>query len=86
MVWDTVDNLRNAITAQWLWLSAAAVLVVLVGLLAAYKFYKAKPYKPIQHKQDGWTPTGRVDFIDLNQLAILACKRRTPESLTALVA
>jgi hypothetical protein len=38
--------------------------VVLVGLLAAYKFYKAKPYKPIQHKQDGWTPTGRVDFID----------------------
>jgi len=33
-------------------------------LLAAYKFYKAKPYKPIQHKQDGWTPTGRVDFID----------------------
>ena len=53
MVWDTIDNLRNAITDQWLWLSAAAVLVVLVGLLAAYKFYKAKPYKPIQHKQDG---------------------------------
>jgi hypothetical protein len=64
MVWDTIDNLRNAIADQWLWFSAAAVLVVLVGLLAAYKFYKAKPYKPIQHKQDGWTPTGRVDFID----------------------
>ena len=74
MLWDTIDNLRAAITDQWLWIGAAAV-VVLIGLLAAYKFYKTKPHEPIQHKQDGWTPTGqhkqdgwtptgRVDFID----------------------
>jgi len=64
MVWDTIDNLRATITDQWLWFSAAIVLVILVGVLAAYKFYKPKPQEPVQHKQDGWTPTGRVDFID----------------------
>jgi hypothetical protein len=64
MVWDTINNLRATITDQWLWFSAAVLLVVLVGVLAALKFYKSKPYEPVQHKQDGWTPTGRVDFTD----------------------
>ena len=64
MLWDTFDSLRATITDQWLWFSAAVVLVVLVGVLAAYNFYKSKPYQPVQHKQDDWTPTGRVDFID----------------------
>ena len=64
MVWDTINNLRATITDQWIWFSAAVVLVVLVGVLAANKFYKSKPYEPVEHKQDGWTPTGRVDFID----------------------
>ena len=40
------------------------VLVVFVGVLASNKFYKSKPYEPVEHKQDGWTPTGRVDCID----------------------
>jgi hypothetical protein len=64
MLWDTFNSLRATITDQWLWFSAAVVLVVLVGVLAANKFYKSKPYQPVEHKQDGWTPTGRVDFID----------------------
>ena len=64
MLWDTFNGLRATITDQWIWFGAAVVLMVLVGVLAAYKFYKSKPYEPIQHKQDGWTPTGRVDFID----------------------
>ncbi len=71
MVWDTINNLRATITDQWLWFSAAVVLVALVGVLAAYKFYKSKPYEykskpyePVEHTQDGWTPTGRVDFSD----------------------
>jgi len=64
MLWDTFNSLRSTITDQWLWFSAAVVLVVLVGVLAASKFYKLKPYEPVEHKQDGWTATGRVDFID----------------------
>ena len=64
MLWDTFNSLRATITDQWLWFGAAVVLVVLVGVLAANKFYKSKPYEPVEHKQDAWTPTGRVDFID----------------------
>ena len=67
MLWDTFNSLRATITDQWIWFGAAVVLmvlVVLVGVLAAKKFYKSKPYEPVEHKQDGWTPTGRVDFID----------------------
>ena len=43
---------------------AAAVLVVLFGVLAGYKFYKSKPYDAIQDQHDGWTPTGRIDLSD----------------------
>jgi hypothetical protein len=59
MQWD-------AITDQWPWFAAAAVLVVLVVAFVAYGFYKPKPQPgdPIQNQQDGWTPTGRIDFID----------------------
>ena len=70
MLWDTFNSLRATITDQWLWFSAAVVLLVLVWVvlaankLAANKLYKSKPYEPVEHKQDGWTPTGRVDFID----------------------
>lgn len=56
----------GAITDQWPWFAAAAVLVVLVVAFVAYGFYKPKPQPgdPIQNQQDGWTPTGRIDFID----------------------
>jgi hypothetical protein len=60
MQWDAITN-------QWPWFAAAAaVLVVLVGPLVAYSFYKPKPQPddPIQNQQDGWSPTGRIDFID----------------------
>jgi hypothetical protein len=68
MLWDTFNSLRATITDQWIWFIAAVVLVVLVvlgGMVTANKFYKSKPYEPVEHKQDGWTATGRVDFIDL---------------------
>ena len=67
MLWDAFNSLRATITDQWIWFGAAVVLmvlVVLVGVLASNKFYKSKAYEPVEHKQDGWTPTGRVDFID----------------------
>ena len=60
MQWD-------AITDQWPWFAAAAaVLVVLVGAFVAYSFYKPKPQSddPIPTQQEGWSPTGRIDFID----------------------
>jgi hypothetical protein len=56
----------DAITDQWPWFAAAAVLVVLVGAYFAYRFYKPKPQPddPIQNQQNGWSLTGRIDFID----------------------
>ncbi len=64
MLWDTFNNLRDTITNQWIWFTAAGVFVVLVVLFAAYNFYKSKPSDVIQGQQEGWTPTGRVDFTD----------------------
>ena len=63
-LWNSLNNLSDTITNQWLWFGAAAVLVVLIGVFEAYKFYKSKPYDAIQDQQDGWTPTGRIDFSD----------------------
>ncbi len=53
-----------------LWLSVAAVILVLLGAFAAHYLYKprahgaTKPYDAIQNQQDGWIPTGRIDFFD----------------------
>jgi hypothetical protein len=66
MQWD-------AITDQWLWfIAAAAAFVALVVILAAFSLRKRKPHRPIQNQQypaiqsqqNGWTPTGRIDFVD----------------------
>ena len=65
MQWDTI-------TDQPLWLSAAAVFLVLFGALAAHLFHRPKAYnatKPYDgtksiESQDGWVATGRVDFFD----------------------
>jgi hypothetical protein len=62
MQWD-------AITDQWPWFAAAGLLLILIAAFAAYSFYKPKP-KPDDPNQDqpqpddGWTPTGRIDFTD----------------------
>ena len=58
--------LRDMITDQWFWFSAAGLFAVLVGVFTAYSFYKSRPRRAIRNQQedDGWTPTGRVDFID----------------------
>jgi len=65
MLWDTITN-------QWFWFSAAGVFAVLTGIFGvysfykrgAYSFYKPKPYDVIHDQQNGWTPTGRIDFLD----------------------
>ena len=33
----------------------------------------------IPDQRDGWTPTGRIDFSDLDSTGSLSCKLRTPE-------
>jgi hypothetical protein len=58
MQWDEL------ISNQLLWFGAAAVLVLLVGVFAAYRLYKSKPSDATPKQQDGWTPTGRIDFLN----------------------
>jgi hypothetical protein len=60
MQWDTISD-------QWLWICAAGAFVILVGALATRSLYKSKPHdKTKAHTvaQSGWTPTGRIDFVD----------------------
>ena len=56
MQWDMITLIS---------LIAAAVISILAGLGATYSFVKPKPKQAIQDEQDGWTPTGRIDFADL---------------------
>jgi hypothetical protein len=53
MVWDVITN-------QWFWLGAAGFFMVLLGLIV----YQAR--RPTaaagQAQEDGWIPTGRIDF------------------------
>jgi hypothetical protein len=61
MQWDMIPD-------QWLWIGAAAVLVIFVATLAI------RSHKPKSHDkgktelnaaaQNGWAPTGRIDFVD----------------------
>jgi hypothetical protein len=64
MSWDTFNSLWETIPTQWLWFGAAGIVVIIFGVFAAYKFYKSKSYDAIQDNQDGWTPTGRIDFLN----------------------
>jgi hypothetical protein len=52
-VWDVITN-------QWFWLGAAGFFMVLLGFIV----YKAR--RPAvaagQAQEDGWVPTGRIDF------------------------
>jgi hypothetical protein len=60
MQWDAISD-------QWLWSGAAAVLVVFLAALAAYSLKKLKPNdrtKSNTAAQNGWTATGRIDFAD----------------------
>jgi hypothetical protein len=62
MQWDTI-------TDQWPWFAAAGLFVVLIAAFATPYFYKPKltPDDPNQDQpqpDDGWTPTGRIDFTD----------------------
>ena len=80
MLWDTFNNL---FANQWFWFSSAGVLLVLVWVTAS-KFYKSKPSEVIQDQQEGWTPTGRIDFLNpqsIGNFILQAGDTRIVESL-----
>jgi hypothetical protein len=59
----------QTITDQWPWFAAAGMFVVVIAAFATPYFYrlKPKPDDPTQDQSqpdDGWTPTGRIDFTD----------------------
>jgi hypothetical protein len=55
--------LLDTITNQWFWLGAAGFFIVLLGLLLLrYKARRSTVQEAMQNQQDGWTPTGRIDF------------------------
>jgi hypothetical protein len=60
MQWDTIPD-------QWIWIGAAVIFVVFVGVFAGYNFYKRKPNERTKSDgatRGGWTATGRIDFVD----------------------
>ena len=61
MQWDAISD-------QWLWIGAAAIVVIVVTALAIRRL-KPKPHvkettKSNAAAQNGWAPTGRIDFAD----------------------
>ena len=60
MQWETIPD-------QWIWICAAAIFVIFVGVFAGYSFYKRNPNERTKSNaatRDGWTATGRIDFVD----------------------
>jgi hypothetical protein len=53
MPWDVIGN-------QWFWLGAAGFFMILLGIIV----YKARrpSAEAGQAQEDGWIPTGRIDF------------------------
>jgi hypothetical protein len=61
MQWDAISEL-------WLWIGAAAVIVIFVAAVAIRRL-KPNPHVKENTKsnaaaQNGWAPTGRIDFVD----------------------
>jgi hypothetical protein len=59
MQWDMISD-------QGLWIGAAAVVVIFIGALAAYRLKKPKSHHRALSNvapQNGWTATGRIDFV-----------------------
>ena len=85
MQWDTI-------TDQWPWFAAAGLFVVLIAAFATPYFYKQKP-KPDDPAQDlrlpddGWTPTGRIDFTDphsIGNFSLQVEETRADESVSGV--
>ena len=55
---------NEIISNQLLWFGGAAVLVLLAGVFVAYRLNKSKPHDTTPKQLDGWTPTGRIDFLN----------------------
>ena len=58
MQWDQI------ISNQLVWFGAAAVLVLLAGVLAASRLFKSRPPDATPKPQGGWSQTGRIDFLN----------------------
>src|SRR5579872_5991213 len=56
MDWITINN-------PWLWLAAAGTFIALFGLLLSYNRRRSRVQETMQAQHDGWTPTGRIDFM-----------------------
>ena len=66
MQWDSIINQWPGVGDQWPWLIAAGVVLVLLGIFAAFKLLKSKPSPNsilTEKEQKGWLATGRIDFI-----------------------
>jgi hypothetical protein len=77
MLWDVISN-------QWVWLSAAAIFAVLLGGLAAYGFRHSKPREEIQDLKNGWTATGRIDFLDPDAVGSFVLQAEVTRIVTSL--
>ena len=80
MQWDLINN-------PWLW-SGAAIFVILVVLLVAFKFRsgsKPKPSVRTPDQQESWTPTGRIDFTEIQgKFALQAEDTRVTNGMTGV--
>jgi hypothetical protein len=86
MLWDgdTLNNLWDTLPYKWLWIGAAAVLVVLFWTIAAYKSHKSKSSEAIQDQQEGWTPTGRIDLSDRQTIGIFVLQAEDTRAVNSV--
>jgi hypothetical protein len=77
MLWDVITN-------PWLWASAAVIFVVLFGVFFAANFRRSKPQDEIHDKQNGWTPTGRIDFLDPNETGTFILQAEITRIVTSM--
>lgn len=85
MPWDWINNLSDTLTDHWVWFSVAGVSVVLVVIFAAYNFaHKSKDNDAISGKQDGWSPTGRIDFSDPQSTGIFILRAEDSRTVDSI--
>jgi hypothetical protein len=60
--------LHDAVSNQWFWLGAAGFFIALLGVLIAYNRLRSTA-RAAKFDQDGWTATGRIDFMGVADAA-----------------
>jgi hypothetical protein len=77
MFWEVITN-------QWLWLSAAVIFALLLGGIAAFNFRRSKPPDEIHDQKDGWTPSGRIDFLDPDAIGNFVLQAEVTRIVTSM--